>query len=362
MLFSLLLVTVNSPQFINEFAKTRVMAEMEHYFIPSADENSFINQPITVALSRPPHAQTHSVVVLCSCVLWLIILLQTDPQILSREHKQTVLRFVTDGVLQVTRSSVGSNVGMYSTARLRYTNAYFYLVLAIHLLFSLRLHSVMVESALLQSLFAFCSHISSFMFNPDFVAIFVTYLHIAEESLNSERLYFASLVEHGNDDIRRLCLARIRSELTYHTASEEFVMWSLPLVCLAVGKTESLTALAVSILDDMFVNTRFTAHVVSYLRTVKDVMAAIVRLPDSREFLYRLLRTDAGFQLCEEHQFVSDSFDEFMVGAGLRLHPRKRASTTTSSTWRTWSRRVSCRTPRTPRRRPSSWTTTTSCS
>ena len=80
MLFSLLLVTVNRPQFINEFAKTRVMAEMEHYFIPSADENSFINQPITVALSRPPHAQTHSVVVLCSCVLWLIILLQTDPQ------------------------------------------------------------------------------------------------------------------------------------------------------------------------------------------------------------------------------------------------------------------------------------------
>ena len=66
MLFSLLLVTVNSPQFINEFAKTRVMAEMEHYFIPSADEDSFINQPITVALFRPPHAQTHSVIVLCS--------------------------------------------------------------------------------------------------------------------------------------------------------------------------------------------------------------------------------------------------------------------------------------------------------
>lgn len=173
MLFSLLLVTVNSPQFINEFAKTRVMAEMEHYFIPSADENSFINQPITVALSRPPHAQTHSVVVLCSCVLWLIILLQTDPQILSREHKQTVLRFVTDGVLQVTRSSVGSNVGMYSTARLRYTNAYFYLVLAIHLLFSLRLHSVMVESAHLQSLFAFwLAHAPSFMIQPPtFVAM-----------------------------------------------------------------------------------------------------------------------------------------------------------------------------------------------
>lgn len=51
MLFSLLLVTVNSPQFINEFAKTRIMAEMEHFFIPSADEESFINQPITVALS-----------------------------------------------------------------------------------------------------------------------------------------------------------------------------------------------------------------------------------------------------------------------------------------------------------------------
>ena len=267
-------------------------------------------------------------------MLWLIILLQTDTQIISREHKQTVLRFVTEGVQQVTRNSSGRDTGMYSTARLRYTNAFFYLVLAIHLLFSLRLHSVVVESSTLQSLFSFCSHISNFLFNTDFTSIFITYLHIADESLNSERLYFASLMEHGNDDIRRLCLARIRSELTYHTDNEDFVMWILPLVCLAVGKTESLTVLAVSLLDDVFVNTRFTAHVVSYLQTVKDVMAAIVRLPESREFLCRLLQTDAGFQLCEEHQFVTNTFDEFMVGSDRCIHRRKRAFTTTSSTWR----------------------------
>ena len=47
-LFSLLLITVNSPQFINEFAKTRIMAEMELFFVPSTDEASFIKQPITV--------------------------------------------------------------------------------------------------------------------------------------------------------------------------------------------------------------------------------------------------------------------------------------------------------------------------
>lgn len=273
--------------------------------------------------------------IVCSCALWLIIVILADTQIVTREHKQAVIRFVTEGVQQVARSTVTTNTGIYSTMSLRYTNAYFYAVLAIHLLFSLRLRPILDQSPVQQALFSFCSRASSFMFNTDFIALLVTHLHIAEESMNSERLYFASLLEHGNDDIRRHCLNRLRSELSYQTANEEFVIWCLPLVCLCVGETESLTALAASILDDVFVNTPYSALVVSALQTSKELIAFLLRLPECREFLFRLIQTDAGFQLCEDHQFVSDTFDEFMVGLGASVHCRKRVFTSTSWIWRT---------------------------
>lgn len=125
--------------------------------------------------------------------------------------------------------------------------------MAVHFVFSKRFQQFVDTSSILQSLYSLTRKPSIYSRNPEFLQILVTHLHITNESQNSERILFCSLLEHGNDDLRHFCLTQIRANLAEQTQNEEYVIWCLPLIVMCIGSTNSLTVFASSILEDIVV-------------------------------------------------------------------------------------------------------------
>ncbi len=186
--------------------------------------------------------------------------------------------------------------------------------MAVHFVFSKRFQQFVDTSSILQSLYSLTRKPSIYSRNPEFLQILVTHLHITNESQNSERILFCSLLEHGNDDLRHFCLTQIRANLAEQTQNEEYVIWCLPLIVMCIGSTNSLTVFASSILEDIVVVCGYGDLVVSTLFTYKQCVPYLIDQPECNELILRLIAMPIGFELFENgFGVVSKRFEEFMV-------------------------------------------------
>lgn len=168
-------------------------------------------------------------------------------------------------------------------------------------------------SGIQQSFFTLVQQPASYSHNIDFLLLFINHIHLASKSNTMERLFFGTLFENGNLDIKRACLIRLQSILCNEMNNEEFITWCLPYLFLCLDACESITILVVTILDDIITLSPFIHLVVLGIAEYSRKLEAVIRLPECEEFLTKIIGTEDGFQVLEEcYDYVTTRFDSFM--------------------------------------------------
>ena len=188
-------------------------------------------------------------------------------------------------------------------------------MIAIHLLFSQRLSTIINIKTIINSLLSICQKVT-YVGNPEFLSIFINHLHLTDNASStpaSPRQFFTTIMDCGDLDIRQICLIRLRAELAANPANEEFIIWCLPLVVSCIGVCESLSALAGSILQDMVVLSAAADLVVSSLMVNPMALSCLLHTEGCEELIIRLLALDMGFELIEgKYGYLSERFEEYM--------------------------------------------------
>lgn len=146
-------------------------------------------------------------------------------------------------------------------------------------------------------------------------------LDIIHEYSSVSRETFVNFLKNGNTEMKLLCLSRIKMAFKEMEGDKKFATWAIELL---VSQINYITRVTEMIVDILYTNTKRSVNVdilVNQLKVYKQAVPMLARLDSARLLIYRLISTEAGYDMFEEaDHYVMREFQEFMVDLSLQLH------------------------------------------